>query len=225
MDPNIPTQPVVQPTSKKKLPQWLTTVTLFSKLLAMALFIALPFAGFYLGMKYQEKITVNVPIVSQVQKNVIPTPTLVPIDISNWKTYTRIVPADKTRDYNDPEFKITMQYPSDWTLKESHTLSNRVVDNPEEINTAEFTGKEGKITIEWGPMGFGGGCDQPYTILHIKNMAINVCHYISSNGTENWTRIDDINQNQPSEANATAGPPLSVNSPIIKTILSTLAFY
>lgn len=77
----------------------------------------------------------------------------------NWKTYTRNVPADKTPYYNDPKFTITIQYPSDWAVKESHTLSNRVVDNPKEINTAVFSGKGGEIVMEWGPMGFGGGCD------------------------------------------------------------------
>jgi len=34
-------------------------VTTFSKLLAMALFIALPFIAFILGMKYQKALLVN----------------------------------------------------------------------------------------------------------------------------------------------------------------------
>src|ERR1035437_16784 len=79
--------------------------------------------------------------------------------MTNWKTYTRNVPADKTPYYNNPKFTITIQYPSNWAVKESHTLSNRVVDNPKEINTAVLSGKGGEIVMEWGPMGFGGGCD------------------------------------------------------------------
>jgi hypothetical protein len=63
------------PEKTKKLPKWLTTVTPLSKALAMILFIALPFIGFYLGMKYQQQIMINPPVVSEVQKNIIPTPT------------------------------------------------------------------------------------------------------------------------------------------------------
>jgi general stress protein CsbA len=55
------------------LHRYLFTVTTFSKLLAMALFIVLPFAGFYLGMKYQEKVSVGIPVVSEVKKTIVPT--------------------------------------------------------------------------------------------------------------------------------------------------------
>ncbi len=86
------------PEKVSKLPKWLTTVTLFSKLLAMFLFILFPFAGFYLGMKYQQQLTVNAPVVSQIQKNGTPTPT-----VSN-KSGTK---------YNiDKYFSIT--YPKGW---------------------------------------------------------------------------------------------------------------
>lgn len=44
------------------LPKSLTTVTTFSKLLAMFLFILFPFVGFYAGMEYQEKLTTQ-PII------------------------------------------------------------------------------------------------------------------------------------------------------------------
>jgi hypothetical protein len=116
MDPNIPAQPVVQPSPKKKLPQWLTTVTLFSKLLAMALFIALPFAGFYLGMKYQEKITVSNPVTLEVQKTPTSTSKPIPstspistsspnIDASSWKTYTNTT------------FHLSFNYPDYFYIK------------------------------------------------------------------------------------------------------------
>jgi hypothetical protein len=38
------------------LPTSLTTVTPFSKYLAIFLFILLPFLGFYMGMKFQRKM-------------------------------------------------------------------------------------------------------------------------------------------------------------------------
>jgi hypothetical protein len=45
--------------SGHKLPKSLTTVTTFSKILAMILFVVLPFLGFYLGIKYQEGIQIK----------------------------------------------------------------------------------------------------------------------------------------------------------------------
>jgi len=66
----------MEPVAKKQLPQWLTTVTPFSKALAMFLFIILPFLGFFLGINYQQKLTVNPPVVSKVIPTVIPVPTL-----------------------------------------------------------------------------------------------------------------------------------------------------
>lgn len=65
MEPNQQQQSVQQ----KKLPSWLTTLTPFSKTLAMVLFISLPFLGFYLGYKYSEKINIPNQIVVQMPQN------------------------------------------------------------------------------------------------------------------------------------------------------------
>jgi hypothetical protein len=153
MDPNIPAQPATQPTPKKKLPQWLTTVTLFSKLLAMTLFIALPFAGFYLGMKYQEKTTVTNPIILDVQKTSVATPTPTSstnplsttspdIDTSNWKTYISQnnvfsfkYPADMVfleKDSNSDNFGITKKGSAAFTGKNvifGHTIPDNQINN------------------------------------------------------------------------------------------------
>ena len=55
--------------SNPTLHRYLFTVTTFSKILAMILFISLPFLGFYLGMQYQKQVVVSTPIASEVQKN------------------------------------------------------------------------------------------------------------------------------------------------------------
>lgn len=80
------------------LHKYLFTVTTFSKLLAMFLFILFPFVGFYLGMKYEEKAMVVTPLMT-IPK-ITPSPTVSSfftypisqtnsdIDISNWKTYS-----------------------------------------------------------------------------------------------------------------------------------------
>lgn len=63
--------------SHPKIYKHFFTVTTFSKLVALSMFIVLPFVGFYLGMKYQQEITVvNTPIVSEIQKIAFPTPTV-----------------------------------------------------------------------------------------------------------------------------------------------------
>lgn len=43
------------------LPKYFTTVTPFSKYLAMALFIIFPFVSFYLGTQYQKMVTPSFP--------------------------------------------------------------------------------------------------------------------------------------------------------------------
>lgn len=56
-----------------QLPKELTTVTPFSKYLAMVLFVLFPFIGFYLGMNYQQAISSNSLFSHTV---VIPSPTI-----------------------------------------------------------------------------------------------------------------------------------------------------
>jgi hypothetical protein len=41
---------------KKKLPTWATTVTPFSKMLALSMLVILPILGFYYGMYYQQQM-------------------------------------------------------------------------------------------------------------------------------------------------------------------------
>jgi hypothetical protein len=55
-----------------KLPNALVTVTSFSKTVAVLLFISLPFVGFYLGQKYQQKI--NIPPICPTTKFNLPAP-------------------------------------------------------------------------------------------------------------------------------------------------------
>lgn len=123
--------------------------------------------------------------------------------------------------------KFSIEYPSTWILKESHTLSNRVVDNPNEINTAKFTGKEGEILIEWGPMGFGGGCDpKDHKTFSIKNKTMDICQGIDKQGNEYWGGIDNghTDDSIAEVVEAIAYKPYSINAKIILQILSTVTF-
>jgi len=69
--------------------QW-NNVTWYSRLIALILFIALPFAGFYLGMKYQEAVNPSTTKIATNSANKNPSPgTLNVIDIlANPTKYT-----------------------------------------------------------------------------------------------------------------------------------------
>jgi hypothetical protein len=87
-----------------KLSKQLTTVTPFSRYLALSLFILFPIIGFYEGMQYQ-KINTEFPVAQTLQtenpKMVISQPTQAQISdqMEKWKTYT------------DTANGFTVQYP------------------------------------------------------------------------------------------------------------------
>lgn len=123
--------------------------------------------------------------------------------------------------------KFSIEYPGSWALNESHTVSNRVVDNPNEINTAIFTGKEGEIVIEWGPMGFGGGCNtEDHKMFSIKNKTMNICEGIDEQGNKYWGGIENDHNDDSAAAvtKAVAYKPVTINAKVIEEILSTLTF-
>ncbi len=132
-------------------------------------------------------------------------------------------PTDNWKTYINPIGTLSIQYPPGWTVTESHTLSNRVVDNPKEINTTTIWGKEGKIVIEWGSMGFGGGCNpKDHKMFSVKNKTMDICtdskEYWSgiSNGRKD-DRITEIMAN-------TSKPTENVSTQTIQTILATITF-
>lgn len=58
--------------SHPKIYKHFFTVTTFSKIVALSLFIILPFVGFYLGMKYEQEVNVGTPTLSAVQQVSVP---------------------------------------------------------------------------------------------------------------------------------------------------------
>jgi len=74
------------------MPKWLTTVTSFSKILAIVLFFAFPIVGLILGYKYGLVVgKTNSPIVKETVSVNKLIPTSIPfknIDSSNWTTFT-----------------------------------------------------------------------------------------------------------------------------------------
>jgi len=82
--------------AKKALPKWATTVTPFSKYLAMVLFILFPFIGFYLGLLVGANLrSTPLPIAKLIASPTTrPIPTLVNSEMPNKLVVTR--PEDKT---------------------------------------------------------------------------------------------------------------------------------
>lgn len=133
-------------------------------------------------------------------------------DMSRWKTYT------------SSAGKFSIRYPQQWLLHESHSASNREVDNPKEINTASINGPTAEIVLQWGPMGFGGGCfDTDRTILHLKEGPISMCHTLNDQ-VETWSQIYPPESKPIPAFGANATSSEKKNAPVIEKIFSTLTF-
>lgn len=96
-----------------KLSKQLTTLTPLSKFLAMALFIILPFAAFYLGTSYQKTISKNTSLTQGPAT-----------DTANWKTYTNM------------NFRYSLAYPNDWYVIEPGN------DGTKSVNIKNYSGSE-----------------------------------------------------------------------------------
>lgn len=134
------------------LPKFLTTVTSFSKILAAVIFIALPFAGFYLGYKYQQQFTQylesrasvdqyilkNQPAATQSASIASPAPNG---DRANWKTY-----RNETIGF---EFK----YPAPWQIIEDNKIkdSNNLLTLYSKDESGETSAEEIKLFIYNNP--------------------------------------------------------------------------
>ena len=89
-----------------KLPKELTTATKLSKYLAMVLFIALPFVGFFLGVRYQEMMDLAKNQEMGANFSILRSPT--PIDeTANWKTYI------------NKKYEFSFKYSDKWGLESS----------------------------------------------------------------------------------------------------------
>ena len=86
------------------LPKELTTVTKLSKYLAMVVFIALPFVGFFLGVRYQEMMDLGKSQQEESNLAIPRAPTPTPDETVNWKTY--IASNSLTFRYPEQSFNI-----------------------------------------------------------------------------------------------------------------------
>ncbi len=122
--------------------------------------------------------------------------------------------------------KFSIQYPSTWTLEEKHEQSNREIDDPTEINTAILKGKEGEIVLQWGPMGFGGGCDH-WEKIQLRDGTSDVCRVVDHSASKRyWNGISRPGPYDTNEvsfgARAEASSLDEYDAEVIEKILSTL---
>lgn len=128
----------------------------------------------------------------------------------SWKTYT------------NPVGKFSIQYPANWKLVESHEKSNKAVDDPKEINTATLSGEDGEMVLQWGDMGFGGGCEQKdAATLRLKEMSVPICKGVTD-GTIHWSQVSPGNREPAFSAYATTNQ--AETEDVITNIFGTLSF-
>lgn len=152
------------------LPKSVTSVTPFSKFLALIFFVMLPFLGFFFGMAYQQQVdSLPQESVPSEYSNPSPTPTpLKDLDTSGWKTF------------RSTEYKYELKIPSNWgvsidSLPVATSQANKYenvylnIDRNEEIITAL---DEGRTFIQiLNPV--GGVCEGPEGICREEQATIN----------------------------------------------------
>lgn len=119
------------------LPKYLTTVTTFSKILAMILFILLPIVGFELGKSYQKNLTVA-PIVQQLGLNdiisPIPTDTVDPrvVEIMDQFLTKKQIISDLDKNLLSGSYStisdtdLQIKIPTSYVLQERKRESNNI---------------------------------------------------------------------------------------------------
>lgn len=153
-----------------RLPRNLTTVTSFSKIVALGLFIALPFIGFYCGRVYQKSI--DQYLYTQTQPAVVDNKSgeVLPVEVVSWK------------EFKDPSGKYSFNFPEHWLIsfEQSPYYKDRM--------DITVQGPEGKVDVLWADS-YGGACQDPgYEKTQIKSGEETICH------AENITG-EDIPQN------------------------------
>ena len=183
------------------------------KIIAVVLFIALPFFGFYLGMQYQNTVT---PSEDQTSVNIVKprnnttvVADKIPVvtqtaDMSSWKTYRNI------------QIGFSVDYPSDWKLKE-------LTDNGK-VDGIELSGYHGNVRAVWGN-GLGGGClPEQKEKVQTQGELLNSCYIIRNDGSESWSNINKQLTNTSFSANAEVNVPVNINKELVLKILSTFRF-
>lgn len=95
------------------LPNSLTEVTPFSRFLAVALFIFLPFIGFFLGIRYQQQLTS--PAIIQLADCRSPNPTVYPTPTISDSVSTISIPTvSPTKAPTAKGKKLTYSLPAGW---------------------------------------------------------------------------------------------------------------
>lgn len=88
-----------------KLPKILTSVTTFSKILAMIFFILFPFIGFYLGMRYQQLVDLLSLQTSEINSYPVISNSHTPVNLPKTNPNRMIIPGAGTFTFGDIDQK------------------------------------------------------------------------------------------------------------------------
>lgn len=119
------------------LPKWATTVTPFSKMLALVIFITFPIIGFILGIQYQANLEFSQKINSLRLNDVsqkVPiskTTNLNPPSSNNINQETPFPETINWKEYINTQYKYSFKYPSSYSIFKTPT-------NNSDINQADF---------------------------------------------------------------------------------------
>ncbi|MEI6327382.1 MAG: hypothetical protein WCO78_04690 [Candidatus Roizmanbacteria bacterium] len=97
-----------------KLPAYLTTVTAFSRMLSLIVFISMPFISFYFGYQYHVKMS---SIISPTDQNIVVA-----------KKTDSIEPASNSKTYQNAQYGFEFQYPSAWKIEENKLVKIIALD-------------------------------------------------------------------------------------------------
>ncbi|MEK7517528.1 MAG: hypothetical protein AAB583_03180 [Patescibacteria group bacterium] len=122
-----------------KLPKELTTITRLSKSLAVIVFLAFPFIGFFLGLRFQEMLYLAKGQEMEANLSINRSPTPAIDETASWKTFT------------NTKYQYSIKYPSDWEITSPFTEKT-----PEAVRFAKLIAKEGDaafdIIVEANPL-------------------------------------------------------------------------
>jgi hypothetical protein len=171
-----------------KLPKELTTVTKLSKILALALFILLPFSGFYIGRIYQKSI--DQYIYNSTSRNSI-------VEVAKPLSQPVLINTSSWKEFKDPNGKYSFSFPDNWLI--SFEKSQYYKDKMD----VTVQGPEGKVDFLWAES-YGGACQDPgYEKFQIKSGEETICHAANIKGegvpdnTEFWQLQKQFKQNKP----------------------------
>jgi hypothetical protein len=173
-----------------QLPASFTTVTPFSKVSAILLFISLPFIGFYLGVTYYKSISPNIQKQNSLNTEQFESHPSIPVDSpSPILKYSKTVTDEDIIHYKNDVLGLEFSYPKEWG--EIRSYPGDVITNLDTVNKEFKDGDNGNDNKYMVSLSFNQNHD-----VAIKLIDNQYPGELFSNGNafdfgpmDNWTEI------------------------------------